>query len=321
MQFSTSPFAMPTQPYSSTFAYSPVAQPMIPSSYTAYQYTSDTQASSSSSGGSTFSSPSSYADSSPLPQLAYPFPGMARSRSPPPQMSIDMSLLDGGAGYEDLLQYQNDRVQSGFTGFFAGNGDGLKGVAVEAAGIPNHLVRQPTFQARRASFAESDVSYESDMEPMVAISSTMLSDEQPRIKRERSSPPPPAAEVAFRPTKRAPATSDSVSSPPASKRRKSSTTSSSHAIERDLPPLPADFDTFGPGGSSLFDDSPGSSSSRTARATTPDFSGRDDCWGIGPEAYARLSAKAKKQLRCVTGLLLGCYMRGNALTADLFLSV
>lgn len=95
------------------------------------------------------------------------------------------------------------------------------------------------------------------------------------------------------------APTDATSPPPSPLKRARPTPSLAIRYEDDelsLPPLPADFDSYGPGGSSRFTDDQGSGGG----IAIPDFSGREDCWGIGKEAYQQLSAKAKKQLRSVS---------------------
>lgn len=86
------------------------------------------------------------------------------------------------------------------------------------------------------------------------------------------------------------------SSPPLPlKRVKLSPSSSSPSDFLSLPPLPEDFDSYGEGGASRFS----GEDHHSGGPAIPDFSGREDCWGIGKEAYQQLSAKAKKQLRYV----------------------
>ncbi|KAL7414503.1 hypothetical protein BDY24DRAFT_25948 [Mrakia frigida] len=291
--YTMSPYNLTNQPVPSPYTFPQPAQPQY-----AYQQPPSNHSSSSSSGGSTFSSPQSYPAPFPshLQQDGYFDPGVAYSSSsgsgsPPPPMSIDTSLLDGGMGYEAFRKLREARVECGFSGFFNCNS------GMEMAETVGSLLRQPSFDSRRGSLASSEASYDSansEPTPILSISPPTASYSS---KRSHS----PIVESQSTP-RRVSSTSNSSSrkrvklSPSSPIIASSSSSQLDHTSNHDLPPLPSDFDTFGPNGSSLFDDSP---SSRSGRATTPDFSGRDDCWGIGREAYNKLSTKAKKQLRFV----------------------
>lgn len=308
-----SPYNLTSQPIPSPYNFAQHSQP-----HYAYQQPPSNHSSSSSSGGSTFSSPQSYPTPFPthLQQESYftdsgAYSSSSGSGSPPPQMSIDTSLLDGGSGYEAFKKLREGRVESGFSGFFNCN-SGME--MVEAV---RSLLRQPSFSSRRGSLASSEASYDSansEPTPLRSIAPTTYPCSSP-FKRSHS----PVVESQPTPRRVSATSSTSTSSRKRVKLSPTSPTVPSYSCsQRDdpnthnLPPLPSDFDTFGPNGSSIFDDSP---SSRSGRATTPDFSGRDDCWGIGREAYNKLSAKAKKQLRFVVLSLSLSSLFGSSSTA------
>ena len=155
-----------------------------------------------------------------------------------------------------------------------------------------------------SSSSSTTSSYHESRRPSTTTNTTSTSSISSKPKPKSSKPPPPSktnSNTSSSSNKRRvsapllePSSSRQQSSPLLPlKRVKLSPTSSSPSDFLSLPPLPDDFDSYGEGGASRFL----GEDHHSGGVAIPDFSGREDCWGIGKEAYQKLSAKAKKQLR------------------------